>query len=159
MCPFFRKSPEKLGLDHLRTYPDYLLTTRKLSPGSVENHVAALRFLYLRTLKRYEFREYIPYPRVRKNLPSILGKEEVAQLINASGTLFHRTLLRVVYAKKAIGGSQQVLRNLSRYTHRIAISNHRLIRFDGERVTSAGRTMPTAEYFSVHLKRFCCAMH
>lgn len=94
---FFRKSPEKLGLDHLRTYQAYLLTTRKLSPGTVENHVAALRFLYVRTLKRYEFRKYIPYPRVRKKLPSILSKEEVAQLINASGTLFHRTMLMVLY--------------------------------------------------------------
>jgi integrase/recombinase XerD len=94
---FFRKSPEKLGLDHLRTYQAYLLKTRKLSPGTVENHVAALRFLYVRTLKRHEFREYIPYPRVGKKLPGILSKEEVAQLINASGTLFHRTLLMVLY--------------------------------------------------------------
>jgi predicted Zn-ribbon and HTH transcriptional regulator len=41
----------------------------------------------------------------------------------------------VVYAKKAMGGPEQVLRYLGRYTHRIAISNHRLIAFDGEHVT------------------------
>jgi len=41
----------------------------------------------------------------------------------------------IVYAKQAMGGPAQVLRYLGRYTHRIAISNHRLIRFDGERVT------------------------
>lgn len=41
----------------------------------------------------------------------------------------------VVYAKKAMGGSEQVLRYLGRYTHRIAISNHRLLAFDGEHVT------------------------
>ena len=29
----------------------------------------------------------------------------------------------------------QVLRYLGRYTHRVAISNHRLLAFDGERVT------------------------
>jgi hypothetical protein len=40
----------------------------------------------------------------------------------------------VVYARQAMGGPQQVLRYLGRYTHRIAISNHRLISFDGERV-------------------------
>jgi len=40
----------------------------------------------------------------------------------------------VVYAKQAMGGPEQVLRYLGRYTHRIAISNHRLISFDGERV-------------------------
>ena len=41
----------------------------------------------------------------------------------------------VVYAKPAFGGASQVLRYLGRYTHRIAISNHRLLAFDGERVT------------------------
>jgi hypothetical protein len=41
----------------------------------------------------------------------------------------------VVYVKPAFGGPLQVLRYLGRYTHRIAISNHRLLAFDGEHVT------------------------
>ena len=41
----------------------------------------------------------------------------------------------VVYSKPAFGGPVQVLRYLGRYTHRVAISNHRLLAFDGERVT------------------------
>ncbi|HLJ17726.1 MAG TPA: transposase [Bryobacteraceae bacterium] len=40
-----------------------------------------------------------------------------------------------VYAKPAFGGPAQVLRYLGRYTHRVAISNRRLLAFDGERVT------------------------
>jgi hypothetical protein len=40
----------------------------------------------------------------------------------------------VVYAKPAFGSPMQVLRYLGRYTHRVAISNHRLLAFDGERV-------------------------
>jgi hypothetical protein len=40
-----------------------------------------------------------------------------------------------VYAKQAFGGPLQVLRYLGRYTHRVAISNHRLLAFDGERAT------------------------
>jgi hypothetical protein len=50
----------------------------------------------------------------------------------------------VVYAKPAFGGPRQVLRYLGCYTHRVAISNHRLLAFDGEKVTFAGKTMPTA---------------
>jgi len=41
----------------------------------------------------------------------------------------------VVYAKPTFGGPMQVIRYLGRYTHRVAISNHRLLAFDGERVT------------------------
>ena len=41
----------------------------------------------------------------------------------------------VVYCKKPFAGPAQVLRYLSRYTHRIAISNRRLISADHKRVT------------------------
>jgi len=41
----------------------------------------------------------------------------------------------VVYAKPPFGGPEQVLRYLGRYTHRVAISNHRLLAFDGNNVT------------------------
>src|SRR5438105_3058017 len=41
----------------------------------------------------------------------------------------------VVYAKKPFSGPRQVLRYLSRYTHRIAISNHRLLSADEKAVT------------------------
>jgi integrase/recombinase XerD len=83
----FGKSPDKLGLDQLRSYQAYLLKQRKLAPGTVENHVSALRFFFVRTLHRPEFREFIPFPRVQRRLPHILSKEEVARLINASRNL------------------------------------------------------------------------
>ena len=37
--------------------------------------------------------------------------------------------------KPPFGGPEQVLRYLGRYTHRVAISNHRLLAFDGDNVT------------------------
>jgi hypothetical protein len=41
----------------------------------------------------------------------------------------------IVYAKPPFGDPAHVLRYLGRYTHRIAISNHRLLDFDGEHIT------------------------
>lgn len=41
----------------------------------------------------------------------------------------------VVYSKKPFGGPEQVLGYLAAYTHRIAISNRRILDCDGERVT------------------------
>jgi Putative transposase/Transposase zinc-binding domain len=41
----------------------------------------------------------------------------------------------IVYAKPPFGGPEAVLAYLSRYTHRVAISNRRLIAFDGQGVT------------------------
>ena len=41
----------------------------------------------------------------------------------------------VVYTKPSFGGPEQVLRYLGRYTHRVAISNHRILSFNGNQVT------------------------
>ena len=46
-----------------------------------------------------------------------------------------RKIKWVVYAKPPFGGPDAVLAYLSRYTHRIAIANSRLVAFDGERGT------------------------
>jgi hypothetical protein len=51
---------------------------------------------------------------------------------------FLRTLFRqdwVVYAKAPFGGPEHVLQYLARYTHRVAISNHRLLSVDDTHVT------------------------
>ncbi|MDQ3024520.1 MAG: IS91 family transposase [bacterium] len=51
---------------------------------------------------------------------------------------FLRTLFRqdwVVYAKRPFGGPEHVLHYLARYTHRVAISNHRLVELTDTNVT------------------------
>ena len=46
-----------------------------------------------------------------------------------------RNIAWVVYAKRPFGGPQAVLAYLSRYTHRVAIANSRLIAFDNNSVS------------------------
>ena len=67
----------------------------------------------------------------------------------------------VVYAKPAFGGPRHVLRYLGRYTHRVAISNHRLVSFEGERVTfrwkdyaHGSKTRPMTLAATEFLRRF-----
>lgn len=93
----FGRSPDKLGPNELRSYQAYLLKERKLTPGTAVNCVAALRFFFVKTLKRQQFREFLPYPKDRRRLPTVLSPEEVSRLINAAGTLFRRTLLITLY--------------------------------------------------------------
>jgi len=93
----FGKSPDKLNPDHLRSYQAYLLANRKLAVQSVVASVAALRFFFIRTLKRPEFREDLPYPKRHRKYPIILSPEEMTRLINAARTLTHRALLMVLY--------------------------------------------------------------
>src|SRR5213594_579517 len=93
----FSKSADQLGPNELRSYQAYLLKERKVTPGTAVNCVAALRFFFIKTLKRPLFREFLPYPKDRRRLPTVLSREEVSLLINAAGTLFRRTLLMTLY--------------------------------------------------------------
>jgi integrase/recombinase XerD len=95
---YFQCSPDRLGRQHIREYQAYLFTKRKLSPGSVTNHLCALRFFYIQTLKRPWSIADTPYPKKVHRLPTILSQEEVAQLIDAACTPFHRTVLMTLYA-------------------------------------------------------------
>jgi Putative transposase/Transposase zinc-binding domain len=52
----------------------------------------------------------------------------------------------VVYAKPPFGGPEQVLKYLARYTHRVAISNHRLVRLEAGQVTFRYRDYAEARH-------------
>jgi len=95
-CP-----PDRLGPRHIREYQAELFQKRKLSSGTVVIRLAALRFFYTKTLRRAWSVADTPYPKRSHRLPAILSQEEVAQLIDAASTAFHRTLLMTLYATGA----------------------------------------------------------
>ena len=93
----FGKPPDQLGPDELRSYQAYLLKRRKLAVNTVVARVAALRFFFVRTLKRHEFRQELPYPKEQRRLPTVLSLEEVGQLIDAASNLKHHAVLMTLY--------------------------------------------------------------
>jgi integrase/recombinase XerD len=93
------KRLDRLGPDELRSYHAYLLEERKLAVRTVVQQVAAIRFLYAKTLKRRDMKEDLPYPRnYRRRLPVVLSPEEVMRLIDSSRNLFHRAMLMTLYS-------------------------------------------------------------
>ena len=92
------KRLDRLGPDDLRRYHAYLLEEQKLAVRTVVQHVAAIRFLYCKTLKRRDMKEDLPYPRnYRRRLPVILSPEEAARVIDAARNLYHRAILMILY--------------------------------------------------------------
>jgi integrase/recombinase XerD len=88
---------DRVGPDDLRRYQVYLLEERKLAVGTVVAEIAALRFFFLRVLKRRDMKEDLPYPKRRRRLPVVLSPEEVQRLIAGAKNLYHRTLLLTLY--------------------------------------------------------------
>src|SRR5260370_1415291 len=79
----FHQPPDRLGPHHLRQYQAYLFQEKKLDAGTVQLNVAALRFFYVKTLKRRYLLEDIPRPKRYRKLPEVLSPEEVARLIDS----------------------------------------------------------------------------
>jgi hypothetical protein len=109
----FHCSPDQLGAEQIRAYQVYLITERKLNARTVGHHTAALRFFFCKTLKRNYPVEEVPYPKAPRRLPIILTQEEAVRLIDSASNLFHR----------------------ARYTHRVAISNYRIVQVADGNVT------------------------
>jgi site-specific recombinase XerD len=98
---YFHQPPDKLGPEQIRQYQAHLFRTKKLAPATVSQYVSALRFLFVKTLRRHFLAEYIPFPKSRKRLPTVLSPEEVTRLIDAACNLYHRTLLMTLYSTAA----------------------------------------------------------
>lgn len=94
----FHRSPERLGPSHIREYQVHLFRDRKLSAGTIQSRCAALRFLFVKTLRRPYLLDEIPFPKRPRKLPTVLSPEEVARLIDSARNLMHRTMLMTLYA-------------------------------------------------------------
>jgi len=94
----FGRSPEKLGPYEIRKYQVHLFKDCRLSPGTVQQHVAVLRFLYVKTLKRRYMHEHLPMPKRQRPLPQVLSPSEVQRLLDSASNLYHRAMLMTLYS-------------------------------------------------------------
>jgi site-specific recombinase XerD len=83
-----QKRLDHLGPDDIRRYQVYLLEDRRLANGTVVIHISALRFFYIKVLKRRDMMEDLPYPKRPKRLPIVLSPKEVSRLIVCARNLF-----------------------------------------------------------------------
>lgn len=94
---FFGRSPELLGLEEIRRYQVHLVK-EQVSWSMLNQAVAALRFLYRKTLGRDWAIEHIPYAKRSKPLPVVLSLEEVKRFLEAIESMKYRAILTTAYA-------------------------------------------------------------
>jgi integrase/recombinase XerD len=95
---YFHRPPDELGPEQVREYQAYLFRERKLCANTVNQRVGALRFFFIKTLKKTWSPEETPYPKQVIHLPKILSPGDVARLIDSATTPFYRTMLMTLYA-------------------------------------------------------------
>ena len=94
---FFDCSPERLGLEDVRTFQVHLVAGG-ISWPALNQTVCALRFLYGVTLKQAELPERIPYARTSRKLPVVLSADEVVRFLEVVPSLRTRAALTTAYA-------------------------------------------------------------
>ena len=94
----FHRSPDQLGAEDIRRYQLFLIQEKKLAWSSYNQIVCALRFFYVKTLKRAFLLQDIPFPRKEQRLPLVLSREEVARILTVPPHLKSRALLMTIYA-------------------------------------------------------------
>ena len=95
---YFDKSPQKLGPEYVREYLLHLIRDNKAKPSTVLVNRAALRFIYVCTLKQKWFEDEIPPPKRRLTLPGILSPDEVTRMLDGTHNLKHWSILATFYA-------------------------------------------------------------
>lgn len=94
----FGKSPDQLNQEHIRQYQLHLIEDRKFATNTIVARIAALRFFFVKTLRRPYQREDLPSPKRPKRLPTVLSQQEVGRLIDSADGLFHYAILMTLYS-------------------------------------------------------------
>jgi integrase/recombinase XerD len=90
-----KKPPSKLKEQDIRKY--VLGLAQERAPSTVKMHVAAIRFLYEKTLRRPNLVRDLHFPKVPQKLPDILSRKEICNLLDAIDSPMHRTVLMTAY--------------------------------------------------------------
>src|SRR5258708_38737798 len=95
---YYNTPPDQLGPEHIRQYQAHLFTDRKLDATSVSQQLSALRFFFVKTLRRPLLVGDMPLPKRPIRVPDILCREEVERLIGYAANLLHRVWMLILYA-------------------------------------------------------------
>lgn len=91
-CP-----PDKLTIEQLQAFFQYLALERGLSPASCRLYLNGVRFFYLQVLGWTHFDVPLVVPKRAQRIPELLTRAEVGRIIQAGANPKHRMLLELCY--------------------------------------------------------------
>jgi integrase/recombinase XerD len=98
LTQYYRKAPDQLDKEQIRSYLLHLTVERKLSPNTMTGQIAGLRFFYNETLGWDETKLFIPPRKKSSSLPEVFSPSEVVRLIDGARGLKQRVLLMTAYS-------------------------------------------------------------
>ena len=81
----------------IRTFLLYLLDVKKLSSEAINQYNSALRFIFGAVMERNLNLRMLPQRRVRKELPSIMGRNDIVKFLSCIDNLRDRAIFETIY--------------------------------------------------------------
>lgn len=94
---FIKKEPEQVTEQDIKLYLAHLMADKNHKSASVNLILSALRFYYETMLKKKIFTDIKP-PKIEKKLPTVLTKDEMKLMLNATKNHKQRLLIECLYA-------------------------------------------------------------
>jgi integrase/recombinase XerD len=95
---YYGRSPDQLGPEQVRGFFLHLLDDNKATANTVQLYRSALKFLYVKTLRRPWFDEEVARIKRRFQLPTVLSAEEITRILDRTTNLKHWTIIATLYA-------------------------------------------------------------
>ncbi len=95
---YFGKSPALINENEIRKYLFYLRDDKKLSWSTINVTHNALKFFYVKILKKEYCIKDVPRGKREKKLPVVLSKSEVKSILESCNNLKYETILKTVYS-------------------------------------------------------------
>ena len=97
LARYVHRSPDKLGIEEIRGYFEYLAIERALSGATCRLFLNGIRFFYREVLERAGFDLDIPIPKKAQRIPELLTRTEVGRILAACANPKHRMMLTLCY--------------------------------------------------------------
>lgn len=95
---FHWRDPADLGREEVRGWVEHLTNGANIGQQRRNQHLAALKFLYAKTLGRPEEVSFIKFRRAPEPLPEVLSVEQVERLLEGLRKPTYRMLFTTIYA-------------------------------------------------------------
>ena len=94
---FIKKEPQSIAVEDVKAFMAHLMSEKGLKPSSVSLAMSSLRFLYDEMMGKGLFVN-IKMPKLEKKLPTVLTKDEIRKLIDATDNEKHKLLIKMLYS-------------------------------------------------------------
>jgi len=91
------KSAEEASERDIQQYILHLKRERKLSPGTINNYIAGIKFFHTHVLGKEWDKKRIPLMKRPKYFPVVPPKEEILEILKATSNVKHKAILVLIY--------------------------------------------------------------